>query len=76
MEQYIGKPDERMDWTGWRTKEALFSDNDRWHQDELYDLYGRLVRKADSILSKGDDVVVCLPGARIEHTTEREREIK
>ena len=33
-----------------------------------------IVRKADSILSKGGDVVVCLPGARIEHTTERERD--
>ena len=30
-----------------------------------------IVRKTDIILSKGRDVVVCLPGARIEHVTER-----
>ena len=33
-----------------------------------------IVRKTDTILSKGEDIVVCLPGARIEHATERERE--
>ena len=32
-----------------------------------------IVRKTDSRLNKGEDVVVCLPGARIEHVTERER---
>ena len=30
-----------------------------------------IVRKTDVRLSKGEDVVVCLPGARIEHVTER-----
>ena len=30
-----------------------------------------IVRKTDSRLNKGEDVVVCLPGARIEHMTER-----
>ena len=30
-----------------------------------------ILRKTDRILSKGEDVVVCLPGARIEHVTER-----
>ncbi len=30
-----------------------------------------IVRKTDSPLSKGEDVVVCIPGARIEHVTER-----
>ena len=29
-----------------------------------------IVRKTDSRLSKGEDVVVCLPGARIEHVTQ------
>ena len=29
-------------------------------------------RKTDTRLNKGEDVVVCLPGARIEHVTERE----
>ena len=31
-----------------------------------------IVRKTDTRLSKGKDVVVCLPGAMIEHVTERE----
>ena len=30
-----------------------------------------IVRKTDSRLNKGEDVVACLPGARIEHVTER-----
>ena len=30
-----------------------------------------ILRNTDRILSKGEDVVVCLPGARIEHVTER-----
>ena len=34
-----------------------------------------IVRKTDTTLSKGEDVVVCLPGARIEHVTERVEEI-
>ena len=34
-----------------------------------------IVRKTDRILVKGKDVVVCLPGARIEHVTERVEKI-
>ena len=30
-----------------------------------------ILRKTDRTLSKGEDVVVSLPGARIEHVTER-----
>ena len=30
-----------------------------------------ILRKADKTLRKGEDVVVCLPGARIEHVMER-----
>ena len=30
-----------------------------------------ILRKTDRTLSKGEDVVVCLPGAGIEHVTER-----
>ena len=33
-------------------------------------LWENIVRKTDTRLSKGEDVVVCLPGARIEHVTE------
>ena len=36
---------------------------------------GCIVRKTDTRLSKGKDVVVCLPGARIEHVTERVEKI-
>ena len=56
-----------MDWTRWRTKEELFHGSDRWHQEKVKDFCGRsIVRKTDSRLYKGEDVVVCLPGARIE----------
>ena len=34
-----------------------------------------IVRNTDTRLSKGKDVVVCLPGARIEHVTERVAQI-
>ena len=34
-----------------------------------------IIRKTDSRLSKGKDVVVCLPGARLEHVTERVEKI-
>ena len=34
-----------------------------------------IVRKTDSRLNKREDVVVCLPGARIEHVTERVEKI-
>ena len=34
-----------------------------------------IVRKTDSRLSNGKDIVVCLPGARIEHVTERVEQI-
>ena len=30
-----------------------------------------IVRKTDRVLNKGDDVVVCLPGAKIGAMTER-----
>ena len=30
-----------------------------------------IVRKTDRVLNKGDDVVICLPGAKIEAVTER-----
>ena len=34
-----------------------------------------IVRKTDSRLSKGEDIVVCLPGARIKHVTERVEQV-
>ena len=34
-----------------------------------------IVRKTDKVLNKGDDVVVCLPGAKIEAITERVKNI-
>ena len=38
-------------------------------------MWETIFRKTDSRLSKGKDVVVCLPGARIEHVTERVEQI-
>ena len=38
-------------------------------------MWETIVRKTDTILSKGKDVVVCLPGARKEHVTERVEQI-
>ena len=34
-----------------------------------------IVRKIDYTLNKDEDIVVCLPGARIEHVTERVQRI-
>ena len=34
-----------------------------------------IVRKTDARLNKGEDAVVCLPGARVEHVTERVEKI-
>ena len=34
-----------------------------------------IVRKTDRVLNKGDDVVVCLPGAKVEAITERVKNI-
>ena len=34
-----------------------------------------IVRNTDTRLSKGKDIVVCFPGARIEHVTERVEKI-
>ena len=34
-----------------------------------------ILRKTDRTLNKGEDVVVCLPGARIEHVTERVKNV-
>ena len=34
-----------------------------------------IVRKTDRVLNKGDDVVVCLPGAKIEAITQRVKNI-
>ena len=34
-----------------------------------------IVRKIDRVLNKGDDVVVCLPGAKMEAITERAENI-
>ena len=43
-------------------------------KDRIY-VGDSIMRKTDSRLSMGEDVVVCLPGARIEHVTERVEKI-
>ena len=30
-----------------------------------------IIRKKDKILNQGEDILVCLPGAKMEHVTER-----
>ena len=74
-EQYRGQPDWGKDWTGGRTKEELFSGSDRWHQEKRYDLRRRHYHPENRFKTEGEDVVVCLPGARIEHVTERVEKI-
>ena len=62
--------------TGGRTKEELFSGSDRWIQEKQYDLRWRLYHPENRFKTEqGEDVVVCLPGARIEHVTERVEKI-
>ena len=56
---------------GDRTEE-LFCSSDRGGEEESEGVCGdSIVRKTDRVLHKGDDVVVCLPGAKIEAITER-----
>ena len=38
-------------------------------------MWETIIQKTGSRLSKGEDVVVCLPGARTEHVTERVEKI-
>ena len=43
-------------------------------KDRIY-VGDSIMKKTESRLSKGEDVVVCLPGARIEHVTDRVEKI-
>ena len=63
----------RLEWkeTGRRTKYSAAVINGIKRNATTY-VGDSIVRKTDARLSKGEDVVVCLPGARIEHVTERE----
>ena len=52
--------------------EELFRCSDRVGEKESEGICGdSTVRKTDRVLKKGDDVVVCLPGAKIEAITKR-----
>ena len=55
------------DGTGWRKKKDLLDGCERTSTIYVGD---SIVRKTDTRLGKGKDVVVCLPGTRIEHVTE------
>ena len=58
--------DWRGDTTGWRKKKDVFSGSDRgFKRNSAIYVGDYIVRKTDSRLNKGKDVVVCLPGARI-----------
>ena len=59
-----------------RERRKTFGGSERWMQENLTIYVGdSIVRKTDTRLNKGKDVVVCLPGARIEHVTERVEKI-
>ena len=55
------------------SKRRSYSDAviERALRKEMVFMGGSILRKTDRTLNKGEDVVVCLPGARIEHVTER-----
>ena len=60
--------------TGWRkTYPAAVIDGIK-RNSTIY-VGDSIVRKTDSTLNKVEDIVVCLPGARIEHVTERVQRI-
>ena len=71
-EQYRGK----LDWTGGRTRKSYSAAViDGIKRNTTIYVGDSIIRKTHTRLSKGEDVVVCLPGARIEHVTERVEKI-
>ena len=69
-EQYRGKPDQRTDWTGGEPRKSYSAAViDGIKRNTTICVGDSIIRKTDLRLSKGEDVVVCLPGARIEHVT-------
>ena len=78
-----GKKDRKKSTDGTKIGEEMRQDGGRRNTYSAAVIYGikrnsmiyvgdSIVRKTGTRLSKGEDVVVCLPGARIEHVTERE----
>ena len=65
----IGQEGER-----WKSYSAAVIDGKK-RKDRIY-VGDSIMRNTESRLSMGEDVVVCLPGARIEHVTERVEKIK
>ena len=62
----------RTECDGGDRTEELFCSSDRGVRKRARVFVGdSIVRKTDRVLNKGDDVVVCLPGAKIEAITER-----
>ena len=75
-EQYRGQPDwGRIGQEGERRKSYSAAVIDGIKRNATIYVGDSIIRKTDSRLSKGEDVVVCLPGARIEHVTERVEKI-
>ena len=56
---------------GERRKSYSAAVTDGITRNSLGFVWETILRKTDTRLSNGEDVVVCLPGARIEHVTER-----
>ena len=46
-----------------------------WRGTRRYNVENSIHRKTDSTLNKEEDIVLCLPRARIEHVTERVQRI-
>ena len=66
-----------MDWTEGRERRKSYSAAiiDGIKRTSRICVGHPIVRKTDSRLSKSEDVVICLPGARIEHVTGRVEQI-
>ena len=63
------KPKRRGDETVWRKKNVLFIGSDCKRNSRIY-VGHSIVRKTESRENKDEDIVVCLPVARVEHVTE------
>ena len=64
----MGKVSNQIDATRRSYSEAVIEG--AWRTERVY-MGESILRNIDKTLSKGEDVVVCLPGARIEHVAER-----
>ena len=74
-ENRIGQEENRIGQEGERRKSYSAAVIDGRKRNTTIYVGDSIIRKTDTRLNKGEDVVVCLPGARIEHVTERVEKI-